>query len=480
MPTQSEPAKTANRPTLLRALGPWMGVAIVVGTVIGSGVFVKPRAIAQNVPDFAHVALVWVLGGILTLFGALAIAEVAVLFPVAGGNFVYLRDGYGRLAGFLWGWVEFWIIRAASIAALSTAFVDGLHRVVQNLAGTTTPWLSPTMHVGLTASVIALLAAVNCRGVRWGGGLQLVVTIAKVGSLLCLIVLPFAVAGFRDPEGIRASLLDQEPSTAFSWTGLGAAFLGVVWAYHGWMSLAPVAGEVKEPQRNLPIALGGGMLLVMFLYLGANLAYCLTMSLQEMAALPDGSIVAAVVGGKLLGPIGEVLTLAAVMTSMFGAANGNLLAGARVSFAMADDGLAPRWLSWVHARFRTPVNSITALAACSVLLVFGGAWARSQFEMKRQLFDMLTDFAMFGAVIFETLAVTTIFVFRRRLPDVPRPYRCPGYPWVPLLSLTLPIFVLGMMFVNQPFEAMFGVAFVGVGTLAYAAQTRNWSKETKD
>jgi APA family basic amino acid/polyamine antiporter len=468
-------AEVPLRPTLLRALGPWMGIAIVVGTVIGSGVFVKPRMIAHNVPDFAHVSLVWVLGGILTLFGALAIAEVAVLFPVAGGNYIYLRDGYGNLAGFLWGWVEFGVIRAASIAALSTAFVDGLHRVVQNVAGMSAPWLSPTMRVGLTVSVIALLAAVNCRGVRWGGGLQLIVTVAKVGSLLFLMVLPYAVVGFRDPEGIRASLLNQPDSATFSWTGLGAAFLGVVWAYHGWMSLAPVAGEVKEPQRNLPIALGGGMVLVMFLYLGENLAYCLAMSLKEMADLPEGSIVAAEVGGRLLGPMGEVFTLAAVMTSMFGAANGNLLAGARVAFAMGDDGLAPRWLSEVHPRFRTPNASILALAGFSMLLVVGGAWARSQLEMKRPLFDMLTDFAMFGAVIFETLAVTTIFVFRRRLPDVPRAYRCPGYPWVPLLSLTLPIFVLGMMFVNQPSEALFGVAFIGVGTAVYAVQTRTRS-----
>jgi APA family basic amino acid/polyamine antiporter len=452
---------------LPRVVGPWIGLAVVVGTVIGSGVFLKPRIIAQNVPDFMIVAFVWIFGGVFTLLGTLAIAEVSVLFPLAGGNYVFLREGFGRLAGFLWGWVEFWMIKAASIAALATAFVQSLHGVVNSFRGSDAAWLSPLMSVTLTIGVIVVLAAVNIRGVRWGGGLQLAITLVKVLSLLAILVLPFALLGFRDPAGIRASLLDQPPSAPFSLAGLGEAFLGVLWAYHGWLNIAPLAGEVVRPQRNLPIAFIGGIGIVIFLYLGANLAYCLTLSLQEMAALPDNKIVAGVFGERLLGPTGAVLALAAIMISTFGALNGNLLAGPRLPFAMADDGLAPRWLSAVHPRFQTPAAAIAALAIWSITLIVIGAWAQGQLGLKRSLFDLMTDFAMFGAVIFETLGVATIFIFRRRMPDAERPYRCPGYPWVPLIYLGLPIYVLIATIINQPMQAMAGLVFIQVGALVY-------------
>jgi APA family basic amino acid/polyamine antiporter len=456
---------------LSRVVGPWIALAVVVGTVIGSGVFVKPRMIAQNVPDFPLVALVWTLGGLFTLLGTLALAEVSVLFPFAGGNYIFLREGFGRLAGFLWGWVEFWMIKAASIAALATIFVDSLDGAVSSATGQTDPWLSPIMHVGLTIGVIALLAGINIRGVRWGGGLQFAITLVKILSLLAILVLPFAVAGFRDPDGVRASLMNQPATVAFEWSRLGAAFFGVLWAYHGWMNIAPLAGEVTRPQRNLPIALIGGMAIIIVLYLGANLAYCLTLSLDEMANLPEGSrsIVAAVFCGRLLGRGGIAVAFAAIMISTFGALNGNLLAGPRLLYAMGEDGLAPRWLSDVHARFRTPAAATAVLAAWSVILILAGAWAQRYFELRKSLFDLMTDFAMFGAVIFETLAVATIFNFRRRLPNAVRPYRCPGYPWTPLAYLALPSFVLVTAFIDdtQRLQASVGLAFIGFGAIVY-------------
>lgn len=452
---------------LPRVVGPWIGLAVVVGTVIGSGVFLKPRTIAQNLPDFAHVALVWTLAGLLTMLGALALAEVAVLFPKAGGNYVFLREGLGRLAGFLWGWVEFWIIRSASIAALATVFVDGLHELVLNVTGKSEDWLSPAMHLGLTIGVIAILTGVNIRGVRWGGGLQFAVTLVKILSLLALLVLPFAAAGFRDPEGIRASLFDQPAVVAFSWGGLGKGFLAVLWAYHGWMNIAPLAGEIARPQRNVPIALIGGIGVIILLYLGANLAYCLTFSLQEMASLPEKTNVAARVCERLVGSTGTVLALAAVMISVFGALNGNLLVGPRLLYAMGEDGLAPRWLSAVHPRFKTPAAATAVLAAWSCTLLLGGAWAQRQFHMTESIFDLMTDFAMFGAVIFESLAVATIFIFRRRLSNVVRLFRCPGYPWTPLAYLVLPAFVLVSSLLNQPLKPLVAIAFICFGAIVY-------------
>jgi amino acid transporter len=455
-------------PGLPRVLGVWISIAIVVGTIIGSGVFLKPRSIAQSVPDFNYVALVWIGGGILTLLGALALAEVAVLFPQAGGNYVYLREGYGRLAGFLWGWVEFCIIRSASVAALATVFVEGLTSVVQQVLADEhssvkfEPWVYPV----LTALVIAFLAAVNMRGVRWGGGLQFFVTLVKMTSLLTIMVLPFALGGLRSSEGIRASLMDQPAQTPFLWSGLSTAFLGVLWAYHGWMDLGAIAGEVKRPQRNLPIAFIIGVGIVIALYVGANVAYHLVLSQSEMAALPDEQIVAARFCARMLGPVGLILASVAIMISVFGALNGNLLVGPRVFYAMGQDGMAPRGLSAVHPRFRTPANAIAALAGWSILLVLAVGLLQDAKENKSQ-FDRLTDFCMFGAVIFETLAVTTIFVFRRRYAAAPRPYRCPGYPWTPLLSLLVPIFVLVNMFTSQTLEALAGLSFIGLGAVVY-------------
>lgn len=459
----------AAAPGLPRALGRWIALTIVVGTVIGSGVFLKPRVIAQSVPDFSYVALVWSVGGLLTLLGALALAEVAVLFPRAGGNYVFLREGYGPLFGFLWGWVEFWIIRAASIAALASVFIDGLHTVLRLSVQRepTAPLFDPWLHIALTVGVISFLALVNIRGVRWGGGLQFLVTLVKVGSLLFILLLPFAVAGMRDPAGIEASLFAQPPSTEFRWAGLFTAFLGVLWGYHGWMNLAPIAGEITHPQRNLPFAFLLGIGIIIFLYLGVNLAYSLVLSQQEMANLQLDQIVATEFCSRLLGPVGTVLAAAAIMLSVFGALNGNLLVGPRLLYAMGEDGLAPRWLSAVHPRFQTPANATLVLAGWAILLVLAAGVAQWQLGLEKSLFDLLTDFAMFGAVIFETLAVTTIFVFRRKRPELPRPYRCPGYPWLPLLYLVLPAFVLMNMFSSQTLEAAVGLGFIALGAVVY-------------
>jgi amino acid transporter len=491
---------SAAQPGLVRVLGPILATALVVGTVIGSGVFKKPQVVAENVPYFGLAALAWVLGGVLVLLGALSLAEVAILYPRAGGNYVFLREGYGRLAGFLWGWVEFWIIRSASIAALAAVFSESLHDVLRNPAfQQVTSLRLGERPLGywpqqwLTVAVIIGLALVNVRGVRWGGVLQLFITLVKIGSLLGILALPFLMAalsgpGDATPRPDPSLLTPVLPASlaALSFAGLGTAMLGVQWAYHGWMNIAAIAEEVRRPQRNIPIALLGGVAIIIFLYLGANLAYYLILPRDEMAAL-KGTTVAAEFSLRLLGPIGGAAAAAAVMCSVFGALNGNLMVGPRLLYAMGDDGLAPRVLRAVHPRYHTPALATLVMAGWSCLLVLAGAYLTQNrlpvLELGgvtldvnvppgKALFDVLTDFAMFGAVIFETMAVATIFVFRRRFPDVARPYRCPGYPLVPAVYVMVLSLVVASTVWSQRIESLVGTVFIALGATLYGAFLR--------
>jgi amino acid transporter len=472
-----------------------MATAVVAGTVIGSGVFKKPQVVSEQLPFSGLAAIVWILGGVLAFLGGLSLAEVAVLFPKAGGNYVFLREGYGRLAGFLFGWVEFWIIRSASVAALATIFTESLHDVLIEVSPETAAGVGYWPQKFITVTVILVLAWINVRGVRWGGGLQFFITSIKVASLLGIMILPFVVAALvTSPDVPRPEVSRLEPvwpaAGGFNLGHFATAFLGVLWAYHGWMNIAPIAEEVREPQRNIPLALFSGIGIVMFLYLGANAAYYLIIPQPEMAKMkaPENTIptlqeqptenaspeahdktVAIGFCRRLLGSVGVAVAAAAVMISVFGALNGNLLVGPRLLYAMGEDGLAPRALGAVHATYRTPALAILVMAGWACLLILGVAfltWCGILREEKSH-FDRLTDFAMFGSVVFETLAVTTIFVFRRRLPNVERPYRCWGYPVVPGLYLILPAMVLGNMFVHQQMEALTGVGFIALGAAVY-------------
>ncbi len=475
--------------SLPRALGPFVATAIVAGTVIGSGIFKKPQLVAENVPTFGLVALVWIAGGVLALLGALAYAEVATLYPQAGGNYVFLREAYGRLFGFLWGWVDFFLIRSGSIAALATLFTLSLRALLIEAAPETAAYLGYGTQRGITVGVIVLLALINVRGVRWGGTVQLLITIVKVGSLLLLIVLPFVAwqllpaGGEHQPVAPDSDRLKPLWPAAGEWTpqllsGFATALLAVLWAYHGWMNITPVAGEVKNPQRNLPLALLVGTCLVIVLYLLVNLSYSLVLSPDEMQAMKSGhkpdETVAIGFCRQLLGTPGVLLASAAVMCSVFGALNGNLLVGPRLLYAMSEDGLAPHALGDVHPRYKTPALAIIVLAAWSCLLVLGvGAGTElGLLRADKDHFDILTELAMFGAVIFETMAVLSIFVFRRKLPNVERPYRCIGYPVVPALYVLLPALILGNMFYKRADEALIGTAIVLAGAVVYFVQAR--------
>lgn len=469
---------------LVRALGPITATAIVVGTTIGSGVFKKAHVIAQDVNEFGPIACLWVLGGLLVVLGALAYAELAVLFPLAGGNFNFLREGYGRLAAFLWGCVEFLIIRTASIAALATVFAESFKNVIgdpelaKKFGMSEPPVMGPWAERGLTIGVILALGLVNVRGVQWGGWLQLLITLVKIGSLVAIATLPFwaysvyASAPPPNPELLKPTWPDSwERLNSDYFMHLGTAFLGVLWAYHGWMSLAPIAGEVTRPQRNLPLSLLSGVGIIVLLYLGANLAYSLIIPHDEMANL-QRTTVAEVFGKRMLGPLGGVAASAAVMISVFGALNGNLLTGPRVLYALGGDGLAPAALNRVHPRFHTPAAAIMVETLWSAGLVVIVAVLKDNGKLAPDVdaFDVLTNFAMMGAVLFETLAVMTIFVFRWKLPDAPRPYKCPGYPIVPALYFLLPVYmVINTVAVEKTrFEAVSALIFTALSAMFYA------------
>jgi amino acid transporter len=475
-------------PGLIRVLGPWMATAMVVGTVIGSGVFKKARNVADLVPEFGLAMGVWVLVGLLALFGALAIAEVAVLFPRAGGNYIFLKEAYGRLAGFLWGWVDFWIIRAASIAALATMFTESLHDVLKQAQNTPLEVLPFWPRQLLTCVVIAVLAVVNARGTRLGGILQLVITIVKVGSLLFIATLPFIVWAVVNEPQHPPKVEHLKPTWPSDWSTLklgviGSAMVGVLWAYHGWMNISLLAGEIKNPQRNIPLSLILGVFILIVLYCSANAAYYLVIPRAEIAGIKD-TTVATEFCLRLLGPAGVLIASAIVMMSVFGALNGNLLAGPRLLYAMGEDGLAPRTLANLHPRWNTPAFATFVVALWSCLMVFA-VGAMTQYRLPviplgfteldvnlpagKSPFDVVTDFAMFGATTFETLAVASIFVFRRKLRDAERPYRCFGYPVLPAIYVLVMSAVVANMFDSpeQRSEALIGLGFIGLGALVY-------------
>jgi amino acid transporter len=477
-------ANSQSPASLLRALGPWTAVAVTAGSIIGSGVFKKPQAVAQSIPYFELAAVAWILGGILALLGALALAELGAMLPRAGGSYVYLKDGYSPIWGFLWGWVEFLILRTGSIAALATIFSESLASILRS----TRP-LAEWEETGLTIAVIAALAVVNVIGVRWGGLVQNLTTWLKVGSLAAIGLLPFLlgeanftlITPFPTTPGSYVTQLQDAWTSGAAGTLLstlgglavrfGAAVLGVMWAYHGWMNLSTLGEEVRDPQRNVPRALLIGVAIVMAVYLAANLAYAVVLPQQTMADDQQVKIVAVSFAEQVFtswGPYAMDLAAkavaAAIMISVFGALNANILIGPRTYFALGRDGLFPRFLGQVQPYFRTPALAIVTQAAWAIALVLGSAAIRKEGE---RAFDTLTNFVMLAAIIFETMVIASIFRFRALHPEWERPYRCWGYPWVPMIYVLVLAGMLVVTVIDQPLKAVVTGSIVAGGITAY-------------
>jgi len=417
------------RPGLLPALGVFTTMMLVIGGVIGSGVFRKSGVMAAEVGSPMVLLGVWLLAGIITMFGTLATAEISGMIPETGGQYVYFERMYGPFVAYLYGWGVFAVIQTGSIAALAYVFAEFSTQFVHlpELSGNASAWaihlpfigdVRPFHEFGIKAfavGVIVVLTAVNYVGVRAGGIVQDIFSVAKIAGMLLLlgaVFLPSSGGGWNNMT---------EPSAVIRKDGLSmvmavaAALQGAFWAYDGWIKPSYIAGEIRNAQYVLPRATVLGMLVVMALYLAMNLGYCWVLPVDEMA---KSRLVAADAAEKVFSGGGKWIALV-VMISTFGANNAVVLSSARVYFAMAQRNVFPAFFGRVHPRFHTPGASLIAQAAWSSALVFSGT------------FDMLTDTLIFVAWISYGLGVFGVFVLRRREPDAPRPYKVPGYPWVP-------------------------------------------------
>lgn len=447
-------------------LGLASAVAIVVGGVIGSGVFLKPEQVAEGAGGyFGLILTLWIAIGVVNLCGALALAELSAMMPHAGGSYVFLREAYGRPWGFAWAWAEFWVIRSGSTATLAAAMTVSLRQLAATNGIILTTWTQRSIAIG----TILGLAAINIVGTRWGGAVQNLTTAIKGAFVLFLACLPFFAIGSEpvDNEALWPTLAQLGLLG-----GIGSALSGIMWAYDGWASLPNMAEEVHEPQRNVPRALIGGIIILIVLYAGANVAYHMTLSSRQIMDM-DGNATAVAAAKKLLPGIGERLTLAMMMVSVFGALNSNMLTGPRVLFAVARDHHFLRSLSRIDPRFGTPALAIGAVAIWSCVLILAGDLSR---DPKKPLYDVLSDYCIFGASLFYLASVLAVFVLRRSRPDAPRPYRAWGYPVLPSIFVVAYIAFLGFMFWAAQWECTMGLALIVAGLIFYAIFVRGDGK----
>jgi amino acid transporter len=480
--SQHEPTQT-----LPRVLGPAAALSIIVGSVIGSGIFIVPARVAHEIPAIGPIMLAWVAGGLFSLAGVLTLAELAAMLPQAGGPYVYLRAAFGPIPAFLFGWAEFLIIRAGSMATLASAFA----LYAAQLTGTPGGWHPLAWQTFMAVAAMVVVSAINVAGTRWGGRLQVVGTVIKVAAVLTLIALPFVTG--RADFGNWSPLWPTAGSNV-TFQSFMVAMVGVLWAYDGWINMASLAKEIHDPQRNLPRALIGGVLILITLYIATTLAYHLVLPMTEVATAStergSPTAVSAIYCQRLLATGGLVAISLVVMASTFISLNGNVLCGPRAYFALARDGLFPRWLAHVHPRFVTPARSIIAQTAWAIVLTLVGAafilspppqsaassvsWFVDAWKVLHEtpLYDVLYEYVIFGATIVYALSIASVFVLRWKLPDLPRPYRTVGYPLTPLVFLAGAGVLLVNMWQQQRAQALLGLSIFVLGLPAYALLAR--------
>jgi amino acid transporter len=459
-------ASSPDAHTLPRILGPIDAIAIVMGSIIGSGIFLKVDTIAGHLGSFGPIIAVWIAGGVAALCGSLAIAELSAMLPHAGGPYVYLRQAYGRLPAFLWGWVEFSVIRTGSMGSLACASVIYFNRFLEALErqGTLSGPLAefvPLSHWGqgtLTLLAVASLSFVNIIGTRWAARMQNVTTLIKVSFLGFLILGPFLL-GKASSSNLQP-ILPADLGIDF-WKAFGLAMVAVFWPYDGWINIAPVAEEIREPQRNVLLGLGVGMLAIITIYVGTNFGYH---SVLTMTQVQTTSAVAADAMGVMIGSWGAAIASAGVMISTFGALNSNLLCGPRIYFAMARDGLFPKVISHVHATFRTPVAAILAQAVWSLLQI---VVVFALVADPKGAFDKLTDFVVLGGTAFYGLTVTAVFVLRWKMPGAERPYKTWGYPLTPLVYLASVAVVVVSLLLSDILQVVAVCGLLVIGMIVY-------------
>lgn len=432
---------------LPRRLGLWSAVAVAVGSTIGSGIFRTPASVAARVEDVGVFLAIWVVGGIVAICGALTYAELAAMFPRSGGIYVFIKEGFGSLPAFLFGWAELLVIRPGAFGAISITASAYSLRLVGIDPATSVAGLPLHAEQLLAAVYVAIVAAVNLRGIHRGAVLQNISTAFKVAALAALIVLGFVLGGGVPPVGEAGTAAPVTLSPVL------LALVAILWAYDGWADLAFVGGEVRDPQRNLPRALVLGTVIVVVLYLGANLVY---LHLIPMARMKDAELVAADSAQLLFGSAGVIAVSAAVAVSTFGTLNGSMMTAPRIFYALADDGQFPKVIARVDPKTGAPHAAILLTAVLGMVFVL----VRS--------FSQLADQFVIGIWPFYALAVAAIYVLRRRRPDAYRPYRTWGYPLVPAVFLIASLFLLGNYFVSQPIDSAVDIGVLLSGIPVYA------------
>ncbi len=441
---------------LQRRLGLTSAISITVGAVIGSGIFLKPLAVAQAMPSEAWIHALWIGLGLVCLCGAFAYAELGAMLPEAGGQYAFLREGWGRGVGFLYGWTFFWVINAGTIAALSLGFAENLLPAlgVDLAIEAESPfWLRI-----VPVAMIIVLALVNHFGVALGALVQNLSTFAKVGALGLIVVGGAFAAGGASPAAVAPA---SHAATTLTSAGLVTAFMAIFWAYEGWYQMPFNAAELKRPERNLPLGLIGGMVILIAVYLLVNLVYLRVVPFAEMQALPAGTPsthVATLAVARVFSPTVAGYLTVFIAISIFGAANPNMLSSPRAFYAMSKDGLVPKALERVSPRWGTPTVAIWVQAVAGILIVL---FLRN--------FGDVTDFVVFAAFLFYALTVASVYRLRRRRPEAVRPYRCTGYPFTPALFIAVSVaFVLATL--RDPAgqrNALKGLAIIAAGLPYY-------------
>jgi len=431
----------------------WSAVAVLVGSTIGSGIFRSPAGIADKLPGPLPLLAIWAGGGLFVLCGALTLAELAGEYPNTGGIYVFIREGWGRLPAFLFGWSELLLIRAAALGAIATTFSEYLLRVLGHDPGVA-PYSSYVHFVA--AAAILITATFNYVGIRWGALVQNATTLAKTGALVLIIILALVI-GLPRTGGFYTPAL---PPGSIAAVPFGLALVSVLWVYDGWADVSFVGGEVKEPQKNLPRVLIFGTLIIIALYLLANLAYLAVLPVSEIR---HSKLVAADVASALIGPAGVVFVAGAVMVSTFGTLNGSVMTGGRILFAMANDGLLFRPIGRVHPKFETPSVAIVVESVLGVAFVLAGT------------FERLADTFVIAIVPFYALAVAAIYPLRRREGYQPV-FRALGYPVAPMVFVLATIFLLGSALLDPtsrvPTLGVLGVILLGIPVYYFIVQRR--------
>jgi len=465
---QLEQQTSGKRLELVRGLGPWASAAIVVGTMIGTGIFLKPAEMAREGESVSIVFAAWIVGAVLSIFGALSFAELGAAIPEAGGEYAYLRRGFGPTWGFIFGWMHSIVGRPSSMASIAAGIARFLSFLVPavgtplfvvhfpGFAGSIKPydfaftWAQPVAVLWLL-----IMTGVNYLGVRLGGAVQVVLTFVKIASVLLVIGVAFFLSGntAHPADPLWPSAAGAGVLGAFL-----AALAAALWAYDGWEDLNLVGSEVKNPERNFPLALVGGVSLVTGIYLLFSAACLRVLPFESVASSPH---IASDVVQRAAGHGAAFWVTLAMVISGIGSLNSSTLSGARVPYAMARDGIFFKLADGIHPKFLTPARALIFQGVLASLMALSGT------------FEELTNLFVFAAWIFYGLAVVALFRLRRTEPDMPRPYRCPGYPWVPGIFVAGALALTVSLWLERPARSSAGILLILAGLPFY----RHWSRK---